>query len=264
MDSNAPLTAYADVNAALQTIADSIRGVLGGRFVGFYVYGSLAAGDFDPESSDIDALVVTTDSLDSAIFEKLKKLHDDLFEVGSKWVRETELFYIPQAEMRKYDRAHAPRIRLHEGRVIDSFWQGDDWILHRHVLREQGIVVAGPHPKTMIDPVTPENIHQAVKVGIMQNWWQDKVLAQPARLKQDRHQAHAILTMCRALYTLQTGKLASKKAAASWAHERLDEPFKSLVARAAAWKHGTVMQDYDGAIDFIRYAVGKAKAGDFL
>ena len=159
--------------------------------------------------------------------------------------------------MKKYDRAHPPRIRLHEGRFTSTFWQGEDWVLHRHVLREQGIVVAGPHPKTMIDPVSQQEIYDAVATGILQNWWEGKVLQKPDRLNDDMYQAHSILTMCRALFTLQTGKISSKKASAAWAHEILDEPFKSPVVRAAAWKPGITMNDYQGAIDFIRYTVDK-------
>jgi hypothetical protein len=252
-------TPYPDVNAALKTMRDSVRDVLGNKFVGFYVYGSLANGDFDLDKSDIDAVVVTTDPLDEAAFEKLKSMHAGLFESGAKWIRETELFYMPRADMKKYDRAHKPRMRLHEGRFTADFWQGDDWVLHRHVLREQGIIVAGPHPNTMIDPVSPQAIHDAVAVGILQNWWENKVLQKPERLRDDMYQAHAIMTMCRALFTLETGKISSKTASAAWAQEKLGEPFKSLIGRAGSWKPDMAMNDYRGTLNFIRYTVNKAK-----
>jgi predicted nucleotidyltransferase len=254
-----PLTAYPEINEAIETMANTIHAALGSKFVGFYVYGSLALGDFDPQKSDIDALVVTAEKLNNDEFEKLKQLHTELFESGSKWVREIELSYIPQDEMKKYDRTHPPHIRLHEGSFVSSFWHGDDWVLHRHVLREQGIVVVGPHPNTMIDPVSPQDILHAVAVGIVQNWWEGKVLQEPDRLHDDMYQASGVLAMCRALFTLETGELASKKASAIWAQKVLDEPFKSLIGRAVAWKPGTVMNDYQGTIDFIRYTANRTR-----
>ena len=47
-------TAYPDVNAVLAELSASVQTVLGHHFVGMYLYGSLALGDFNPRSSDID------------------------------------------------------------------------------------------------------------------------------------------------------------------------------------------------------------------
>ena len=52
-------TPYADVNAILADLLARVQAVLGENFVGMYLYGSLATGTFDPESSDIDFLVAT-------------------------------------------------------------------------------------------------------------------------------------------------------------------------------------------------------------
>ena len=50
-------TPYADVNAILRELMANVQPILADRFVGMYLYGSLAAGDFSPETSDIDFLV---------------------------------------------------------------------------------------------------------------------------------------------------------------------------------------------------------------
>jgi hypothetical protein len=42
------------------------------------------------------------------------------------------------------------------------------------------------------------------------------------------YQAYAILTMCRALYTLQHGTVVSKSVAARWAQEVLGERWAAL------------------------------------
>ena len=40
------------------------------------------------------------------------------------------------------------------------------WPIHRHILREQGVVLAGPPPRTLIDPVQPDELREAVR-GIL-------------------------------------------------------------------------------------------------
>lgn len=47
----ADATPYPDINAVLHTLLTSTGEVLGERFVGLYLYGSLASGGFDPETS---------------------------------------------------------------------------------------------------------------------------------------------------------------------------------------------------------------------
>lgn len=259
MQSHAHPTPYPAVNAALNTMCDAVKRTLGKKFIGFYIYGSLANGDFDVNKSDIDAVVVTSTPLDEVDLEQLKEMHAQLFAQGSKWIREFELFYMPRQDMKKYNPTDALRARCHEGVFTADFWQGDDWVLHRHVLREQGIIVAGPSPSSLIDPVTPEDIRTALKVGILQNWWENKVLKKPDRLGEAMYQAHAILTMCRALFTLETGKLKSKMASAAWVLPRLSEPYKNLVSRAMAWQPGMNMNDYQATIDFIQATVTASK-----
>ena len=62
MITNRP-TKYPEVNKILDLLLTSVSQVLGNQLVGMYLYGSLSSGDFDPQSSDIDFLVVTTSSL---------------------------------------------------------------------------------------------------------------------------------------------------------------------------------------------------------
>ena len=56
-------TPYPDVNEVLNLLLTNVKGILRDQFVGMYLYGSLSSGDFNPETSDIDFLVVTTDFL---------------------------------------------------------------------------------------------------------------------------------------------------------------------------------------------------------
>ena len=56
-------TPFPYVNSVLGLLLANLRDTLGDYFVGLYLHGSLAGGDFDPGHSDIDFLVVTTEEL---------------------------------------------------------------------------------------------------------------------------------------------------------------------------------------------------------
>ena len=58
----------------------------------------------------------------------------------------------------------------------------------------------------------------------------------PAWLRPRNYQAFAVLSMCRALYTLEHGEVVAKPVAAAWAGRRLDPPWPDLVARALRWR----------------------------
>ena len=49
-------TPYSDVNAVLHDFLANIQAIVGSHFVGMYVSGSLALGDFDPDSSDKESI----------------------------------------------------------------------------------------------------------------------------------------------------------------------------------------------------------------
>ena len=50
----------ADVSSALDELKAALAAIYGERLRGVYLYGSYARGDFAPESSDIDVMIVLT------------------------------------------------------------------------------------------------------------------------------------------------------------------------------------------------------------
>lgn len=52
-----------EVNEILGKLKFEVKEILDEQFIGMYIHGSLALGDFNPESSDIDFIVVTVGEL---------------------------------------------------------------------------------------------------------------------------------------------------------------------------------------------------------
>jgi predicted nucleotidyltransferase len=96
-----------DVNAALSEFLSAVRAILGEHFVGLYLHGSLACGDFNPARSDIDFVVVIKGELTGEKLSELEAMHARLAANGPKWAAKLESAYIPQNALRRYDSAHA-------------------------------------------------------------------------------------------------------------------------------------------------------------
>lgn len=92
----------------LHELLTGVQAILGGYFVGLYLYGSLASGDFDPQRSDIDFVVVTAEEAPDEMLPALEAMHARIAASGSKWAAKLEGAYIPQCALRRYDPAEAP------------------------------------------------------------------------------------------------------------------------------------------------------------
>src|SRR5207247_1945094 len=112
----------------------------------------------------------------------------------------------------------------------------DNWILERWTLRECGVTLLGPDPRTLIDPIARDELRAAVR-NRLRDWadWADQP-DDPDWLLPCGHKAYVVETMCRALYTLACGELSSKPRAVAWALETFREPWRSTVGRSRAWR----------------------------
>lgn len=228
---------FPDVNEILKLLLSNTKEILKDQFIGMYLHGSLSSGDFDPDTSDIDFLIVTTSMLSNKTIAELETMHHQMWKSGLKWADKLEGSYIPKREIRRHSPQSAPCPTVNEGKFyLDK--RGSDWIIQRHVIREEGIVLAGPEPKTLIDRVSPEDIRRSV-VGVLNEWW-FPMLEDPSWLQEHgaEYHAFAILTMWRALYALKHGTIVSKPTAARWAQHVFGESWNLITERALATRPG--------------------------
>ncbi len=245
-----------EVTAVLDQLLSRVKAILQERFVALYLYGSLASGGFDPRRSDIDFVVVTTDRLPRGVVSQLERMHQDLAASGSKWAAKLEGAYIPAAALRRHDPAHPPRPTVNEGRFCMDR-EASDWVIQRRVMREHGAVMEGPAPEMLIDPVSPQEIRQAV-LGILAEWWAP-MLQDAAFLTRVEYQAFAVLTMCRALHTLEHAEIGTKTQAARWALKSLAPRWQGLIRAALAWPEGDQRDRLEETLDFIRYTLERSR-----
>ena len=254
-------TEYPEVNAVLDVLLSGARLALRDRFIGMYLDGSLAMGDFDPDKSDVDFVVVTDGPVDPETFVALKLLHERIAAGASKWGKELEGSYVSQQSLRDEPRpaAHPYIDRGSELAMVRP--ESGYWVIHRHMVRECGVVMAGPPPQTLIPPVQPAELQEAVR-GILREWWRPMLREGPL-LQNGFYRCYAILTMSRMLYTLQRGRVVSKRVAARWAQEALDTRWTPLIQDALGWSRD-VPPGLGETVAFIRHTCEHAEQLDPL
>jgi len=255
------LTHYPEVNQLLQKLLKETKTILEGQFVSMYLFGSLTSGDFD-QDSDIDVVIVTADEISDDIFLALQVMHERIYAGDSPWTIQLEVSYIPKRALRRYDRTNA--LHPHIDRGSDEFFMmehDESWIVQRYVLHKRGITLAGPAPQTLIDPVLPSDLQQAMLVIL--NGWASQILKEPDKLKQRGGQSYTVLSMCRILYTLQYGTVVSKPVAARWVQETLSNRWVPLIERTWAGRHNpgaeASREDVSETLEFIRYTLEQSR-----
>jgi hypothetical protein len=248
-------TLYADVNALLQTLLERVQVILGDHFIGMYLDGSLTNDAFD-QASDIDFIVVTDDQVAGDLFLALQAMHEQIATMNARWGIQLEGSYISQPALRRYDPTQAlhPNIERGTGERLKMVHHDAAWVIHRSIVRERGITLAGPAPHTLIDPISPADVQQAMRS--MLPGWAASLLQNPAQLAYRGYQSYVVLTLCRVRHTLHAGTIVSKQVAARWAQEALDARWQALIERALAGRHAPDSEasaaDINGTLELIR------------
>lgn len=254
-------TPYADVNAVLYGFRKHLRAILGKHFRGMFLTGSLALGDFDPHTSDIDLIVLTDATLSADVVEALREMHDRFDTGNSPWAGKIEAVYIPPEALHPHSVSPALYPQVEKGGPLFIAPLESGWIFHCYILREHGVTVAGPPVRPLSDRVDSDDMRRAAAPIAEQ--WLEQARHDPTWLiwlHERKHQAFVILTLCRLLYTLDSGLVASKLAAARWAEQALGPRWATLIARSLIEQHGsgeTPESDRADTIAFVQYTVDR-------
>ncbi|HEY7093325.1 MAG TPA: aminoglycoside adenylyltransferase domain-containing protein [Ktedonobacterales bacterium] len=264
MTETASPTAYPAVNAALLEFLASVRVILGPRLLGVYLVGSLAVGDYDSDTSDLDIIVVTNGALSDDHIAALREWHTRFSDGESPFATRLEAVYVPLDDLRSPASANAryPQVERDRPFFVEPLEPG--WSVQRYTLREHGVVIAGPNPHELLDPVDPDEMRR--DGAIIARTWLDQAEHDSTWLDWARPRpyfAFVVATLCRLLYTLGTGAVASKLTATRWAQQTLDGRWSDFIARSWATRNEDVeapQDDIDTLIAFIRYTVERYDA----
>ena len=253
------LLKHPDIAVLFDLILSRQREILGEKFVGLYLYGSMVAGDFDYDISDIDLLAATETVINQKEFAAIEKMHYEAVKDNSQWENRIEiqyasLDYLTTFKKRKYQIAN-----ISPGEAFHFLEAGRDWLLNWYFVRENSVTLFGVPPKTIIAPISKEEFVDAVREQAM-----DRAKNVGEAKNSRPYQAYLIMTVCRALYAVKNGEQVSKKRAASWVQNLFPE-YYTLIENAFDWRARHLEKNvnheatFDEAKRFVLFIVDKIK-----
>ena len=222
-------TPYEELNEVLGELVSRIQSILGDDFVGAYLQGSFAIGDYD-EHSEVDFIVVSEDGLSRQQVDALQVMHDEVYQLDSEWAKHLEGSYFPRGVLRNRSKVGTALWYLDHG--ARSLVRSDhcNTLVVRWTVREKGIILAGPPPDTLLDPV-PEEALRSEMVETLTDWGR-QILDDPVPYNNRFYQGFIVLNYCRMLRDIRRGHPGSKREGAEWAKSVLDASWADLIDSA--------------------------------
>lgn len=196
-----------------------------------HLYGSALDGGLKPHS-DIDLLVTLSARLDEVVRPHLLRelLASSAPPGQDSSLRALEVTVVALGEVvpwrylarREMQFGEWLRKDIQAG-VCDQATTDIDLTILLKKVRMSSIAVIGPAAKELFDPIPEEDFLRAL--ADTQEQWRV-----PSDWQGDER--NIVLTLARIWYSVETGKIASKEAAASWALERLPAKHRPILERA--------------------------------
>ena len=221
-------TPYADLDALLDELVDTWQEILGENLAGAYIQGSFALGAGDPHS-DCDWIVALHDHPTAPQETALRVLHDEIPTRDGHWPHDIEGSYAPIAELASVHSLGRRWLYNDHGQRTLEWDDHCNRAYTRWILREHGIVLTGPEPRSFMAPVPEPLLRDEAATAIrtliadVGTWLDIDELAWGQR--------YAVTMACRILYTLDTAQIASKSGALEWAQRTLDARWRPLLGQ---------------------------------
>jgi hypothetical protein len=256
-------TPYPELNQVLGELVSRMQRILGDELVGAYLQGSFAVGDFD-QHSDVDYVVVVEDALTSDQVEALQVMHGQVYALNSEWAKHLEGSYFPREILGDQSKRGTDLWYLDHG--ARSLVRSDhcNTLLVRWVVREKGVRLAGPLPRTLLDPIPEEDLRAEIYETL--TTWGKQILDDPAPYNNRFYQGFIVLNYCRMLHDLRRGCPGSKREGAAWAKSNLDPSWSDLIDRAWDCRPDPAHQvrqpadpsAFEETLRFVEYVIMKA------
>lgn len=223
----------------LEKFRDGILECLGSTVIALYVYGSVVMGDFIPETSDIDFMVIV-ETLSQERGHCLEELHRTLVRTH-KYGRILEGDYIPLSHI-------TPQggLKTHYGYEKGFCYTMPGDVISPDTLvtiRENSITLYGPPPDSII-PRVPDEVLKEYMVDLLKEYTEELKECDRDLLEL----ASDVLNMLRSWHAALTGQIVSKSKAASVALTVLPPCWHPLVQSALTVRSGGLLEDENGTI----------------
>lgn len=218
-----------DIEKVIYDLKEAIKNILKENFIGFYVHDSLAMGGFNPNSSDIDVLVVT----DKTLKVETKRGIAQFFLDYSNSPFPVEISFLSKGQLRDWQ--HPCPLDFHYSEFWRERYQNDllkgacnflneecntdtDLAAHITITNHRGICVEGE----AIDKVFP-SVPQLDYISSITGDFEDclqNIKVEPI---------YCTLNLLRVYWYLKEGVISSKLEAGNWGCRVLPQDFSKTV-----------------------------------
>jgi predicted nucleotidyltransferase len=260
-------TPYPELNSVLKDLAESARNILSNDFIGAYLQGSFAVGDFDAHS-DVDFIIVTETEPSNEQVNYLQPMHERIYNLDIYWAQHLEGSYFPKDILRNYSKRGEKLWYLDNGSRFLIKAAHCNTIVVRWVLRENGITLAGQSIESLINPIPVEMLRMEIRETI--TGWGQEIISNPEKFNNRFYQTYIVLNFCRMLHDLYMGYPGSKRAGADWAKTNLDPSWNGLIDRTWSGRPTPEIsvrqpadpKDFKSTLEFVKYIINKSKQFD--
>jgi streptomycin 3"-adenylyltransferase len=216
----------------IQPVADrfvaDLQATLGRDLVGAYMYGSAIAGGFEPDTSDLDLVVVTARTVDDLSRAALDGLVDRLKVDEPDWADRLDIAFIDVQTLTSF-RAGGPLLSVSHDEPLTRH-AADEWLETWFLVRLADAPLFGPPASELIPPIQTHEFVAATSHSAVER---------VARLSADPRpgpRAYLVLTLGRTLRSLETRTPCSKVEGAAWIVARYPEVAATLDECLAVWR----------------------------
>ena len=242
-----------DLADLLHAISTDFPAMLHDNLVGIYLWGSLTYDAFDETCSDVDLVCVTRHDLEDRQFQEL----DQWFarqRGRNRWVQRIDMrFVIDHEFLDKTSRCCG--FYQYRGKLVRHGSDGNP-IIWINVARS-GITLWGKDARLIAPQVSDQCLSDALLLELS---YLKEDLASNAGDRSDKvfvHNAYAVLTACRILYSACHRALASKDKASEWAMKTTPPTWRAIIHFAKTNRlrnaGSTTTQAEQDAMAFVRF-----------
>jgi hypothetical protein len=155
-------------------------------------------------------------------------MHKRIFALESEWAKHLEGSYFSRATLKAA--TGMPVWYLDHGSQTLERSDHCNTLVVRWILEHYGVPLYGPATNTVVDPVRTEALRREM-LGTLRSWGKD-ILAKPESYNNRFYQGFILLSYCRMLHDIETGRVGSKAGGAAWAKANLPEKWHALIDRS--------------------------------
>ena len=238
------------IKVQVNNFVEQIKIDLADNLTGIYLHGSLAMGCFNPQSSDIDMLIITDKPLTAQHQFSIAQITLDCSDkpIGFEFSTVAREYLDNWEHPCRYDFHFSEDWREKvTNEFADKSWQvwgipmgkDDDLAGHVMVTKHRGVVLAGQ----AIDAVFPQIPADDYRDSIVSDffWLLERDL---------QYKPYGILNMCRVLQFIREGAVSSKAEGGAWGLSHLPERYHKVIDAALSnYRDNTPMMDDKKLLD---------------